>query len=660
MRYCSEAFNTHPMGEAGEAIARSILYVEDDLDYAFLGKRMLSNVFPDASVIHTASLAGAVQALSETTFDLVLCDLSLPDSQEMHGVHTIRQSTPDTPLVVLSGNKNDALAADAIRAGAQDFLCKDELTEFTLRRSLRFAAQRQGIKVEEESQRDRDSLTGLISEKSFLATLEGNLPNQPDCERRHQSKDETYVFYLDIDHFKTLNDELGHLAGDEAIKNMVSAVSSVLRNGDEFARLHGDEFAIALAADTDTEAETIAQRCLEAVRGQITLSIGIAKVRDTDKAADVIQRADDALYEAKKLGRDQHYIFDAALEAKKQTKAKRIARLETAVDSEGFCFFLQPVANVATGEVVSAEALIRFASPGRKSLSNQERHHLDVRGLWWKAAVPLLEELFYTCSSVHPDVWPQVTVNLASRDIRRPDMVPQILTALRNTNLPGSRLQLDVPADALSSGSVFFPLLERGVTLALNEFGVGATSLMVLGNAPCAAIKLAPQLVAGSGRSECGIFEGAVTLARKLGMETVAVGVESAAQLENARKLGCTAYQGNFLGQPMPTEEFLAWLNESRQTRTSRSNLKARFAARLPKRLARTLRAVEVYGRTPGDPECKKLALSELHRLAGATGAYGERALSEALRWAHWQVQSSSATRDVLLRLRKEQANLLG
>lgn len=280
------------------------LLVEDDVEYAGLVLVMLNSV---ASVRfqagHTTSAHAAIERLSHESYDVLLLDLGLPDAQGLEALHLLLPAVPDLPIVVLSGTDNEDLALRAVKAGAQDYLIKGETTTDLLARAIRYAIERKQSELHIKHLAYYDSLTQLPNRRLLMDRLSSALT------RARRNGHVVGVVFLDIDHFKQINDTLGHEAGDSVLRELANRLPRTLRESDTLARLSGDEFVAVVEVKRQQELLIVA----ESLRRQLAMpfttagrelliktSIGVSSYPgDGAYADDLLRSADRAMYRAK-------------------------------------------------------------------------------------------------------------------------------------------------------------------------------------------------------------------------------------------------------------------------------------------------------------------------------------------------------------------------
>jgi diguanylate cyclase (GGDEF)-like protein/PAS domain S-box-containing protein len=413
-----------------------------------------------------------------------------------------------------------------------------------------------------------DRLTGLPNRALFMDRLERAV-----ARRRRGEERDMAVLFLDLDRFKLVNDSLGHLVGDELLCRIAGVIEAEVREEDTVARLGGDEFAVLLdgvddAADPTHVAERIQQRLRTPfrLRGHevfTSMSIGITfGGSEVERAQDLLRDADTAMYRAKELGPARYQIFDQAMHAHAVTLLQLETDLRLAVDRQEFLLHYQPLMHLETGQLIGFEALVRWAHPSRGLLHPQafipvaEDMGIIVRlGEWvlrtaaaqlrlWQQREPSRRHLF-------------VSVNLSPRQFTHSDLVATVKSVLEDTGLAGSSLRLELPESVVmqnpeGAARTLRKLQEMGVSLCLDDFGTGYSSLNYLHDFPVDTLKIDRTFIARmSGDADRDVVGIIVALARNLGMQAVAEGVETEEQLARLRELAPASVQGFLFSSPL-------------------------------------------------------------------------------------------------------------
>jgi len=286
-----------------------VLLVEDNPGDRVLVREMLREAAPNAVLTGAGRLTEALEPVARGLADLVLLDLSLPDSFGLDGLRRLRAAAPEVPVVVLSGLADEEVALQAVQAGAQDYLMKGAVDGTSLARAMRYALERQRAERHLARLALRDPLTGLPNRVLFADRLEHALARRG----RESGAGRLTLMFIDLDGFKAVNDRLGHLAGDELLVEVARRLRAQMRTSDTVARLGGDEFTVLCEGAADPEAAVVlATRLAETLAepyeladgtAEIGAAIGIALARPGEQpAGELLRRADAAMYEAKRAG----------------------------------------------------------------------------------------------------------------------------------------------------------------------------------------------------------------------------------------------------------------------------------------------------------------------------------------------------------------------
>jgi len=384
------------------------------------------------------------------------------------------------------------------------------------------------------------------------------------------------VFYIDLDHFKDVNDTLGHPTGDELIRDVTLRLTHTLRGNDMVARLGGDEFAVISSIGGDSAATMgIAQRIIAAIsapysiNGQnivIGASVGIAIIDKTcGAAADIMRYADMALYRAKNEGRNRACIYDAAMDADLSKRKLLENDLREAIENDGLKLHYQPIVNKSGQATVGVEALCRWTHPVRGEIGPAEFiAAAEQSGLIIELGAWVLRR-----ACIDGKAWPNLTVavNVSPLQFRRADFVDMVERTLKETEFDPARLEIELTESVLlgnvdTAEAAMLRLKALGVTLALDDFGTGYSSLLYLRRYPFDKLKIDRSFVHSIEKAPdaAAIVHAVVSLGRGLGMKVTAEGVETAEQQLFLRAAGVHFMQGYRFGKAVTPEEFSARL----------------------------------------------------------------------------------------------------
>ena len=473
-----------------------------------------------------------------------------------------------------------SLGALQVEAACTNLLYSAEVRGIVL--NVRDVSERKEFERQLAHRAFHDELTGLANRVLFRDRVEHALA-------RVGRGSSLAVLFLDLDDFKTVNDTLGHQAGDELIRVVAGRLSAAARTTDTAARLGGDEFAILIEDDANDASERVAQRLLESIAAPILIedreitmnaSIGIARAvpGEAQQVDTLLRNADVAMYEAKASGkgRCRHFspeMHDALVD---QLELKR--ELVTAIERGEFELRYQPVVDLATRQYVSLEALIRWNHPVRGLISPDEfipiaeaSGAIVALGRWaLRAACEHAVRLHWR---VGPSA-PSMSVNLSTRQLQEPTLVAETITVLRETGLPPEKLVLEITETAMISDfdlvlSRLMDLRKANIRVAVDDFGSGYSSLNYIRRLPIDLLKIDREFIADIGGSAevAALTETIIDLARIIGVVAVAEGIETEAQLAELTRLGCALGQGYLFLRPVDGDEIERVLVEQRQGR---------------------------------------------------------------------------------------------
>jgi diguanylate cyclase (GGDEF)-like protein/PAS domain S-box-containing protein len=471
---------------------------------------------------------------------------------DVHATEPHRFSSKDVPFVQAAAN----VLADAIERHAADQALRHRVLH--------------------------DSLTGLPNRLSFVDALGETL------RRATVSGSPIGILFLDLDHFKLINDSLGHHAGDALLRAVAPRLRAHLRPGDIVARFGGDEFGILIDRLADEgEAVAIADRVaaafaqpfsIDGVEHFVTASIGVAVARPAEErgasAEMLIRNADAAMYRAKEGGRARCVLFDAAMRASAMRRLEIERELRHALERKELALYYQPVLSLRSGEISGLEALVRWRHPERGLLDPAEfvsiaedSGLIEPIGRWVqeRACGQILE-----WQEQRPDARPlDVAVNLSARQVAHRDLPATVAEIVARTGLDPVHLRLEITESVLVEESAsaiasLEALNEIGVRLVLDDFGTGYSSLAYLNRFPFHALKIDRSFVDALGieQERTAIVEAIIGMARALSLEVIAEGVESEIQLAELRRLGCDYAQGHLFHAAMPEGEVSRLLGE--------------------------------------------------------------------------------------------------
>lgn len=423
----------------------------------------------------------------------------------------------------------------------------------------------------------RDPLTGLGNRRLFADRVSHAL------ERRARHSADVALLLLDLDHFKFVNDTLGHAKGDALLVAVSERLRNVLRTGDTVARLGGDEFAVLLEDLTSAdEADATAVRIQHALDRPFRLaerevfvraSIGIAWATDGQDVDALLIDADVAMYGAKNSGRGRVERYSSEMRASVAERLNLEADLRFALERGELDLVYQPVVDLRSGRISAAEALIRWAHPEHGMIlpgrfipvAEESDLIVEIGRFVIRRATTDVARFRGACRAASRL---RVAVNLSARHLLSPELVTDVKEALDYAGISGAAMAVELTESVLASNepvvaACLQSLRDLGIRIALDDFGTGYSSLAYLRRFPIDVLKVDKSFVSHGVHdvADDGVTKAIVSIGQSLGMRTVAEGVETIEQLERLRQLGCSLGQGYLFSRPIPREAFIALLH---------------------------------------------------------------------------------------------------
>ncbi|MEK1941386.1 MAG: EAL domain-containing protein [Pseudomonas sp.] len=452
-----------------------------------------------------------------------------------------------------------------------------------IRASVTDISERQRYQREIERLAYSDELTGLPNRRLLLDRL------QHAMTREVRDSSFGALLFIDLDHFKTVNDSLGHPVGDALLREVTTRLAGCLRAEDTLARLGGDEFVVLLESIGDNpdvageHAADVGEKLLQSLLGSyhidghelsISASIGIALHPVGEQgAADVLKQADTAMYRAKRGGRNALHFFAPAMQAAIDQRLQLQGELRQAIARDQLHLAFQPQLDLLTGQVVGAEVLLRWTHPERGEIPPTQFIPLaEETGLILDIGAWVLDEACAALARWHTR-WPELVlaVNLSPHELRQFDVVQRVADCLKRYDLPASVLELEITEGVLLEDvdqciAAMQALKALGVRFAIDDFGTGYSSLTYLKRLPLDRLKVDRSFVRDLPDDASGLMlvETILMIARNLGLECVAEGIETGAQYDSLRGLDCALGQGFYFSPPLSENNFLNWLQQPR------------------------------------------------------------------------------------------------
>lgn len=565
-----------------EREVRDVLLVEDNLIDAQLIRRLLRRVSSSSyyRITHVRTLNDAVLSAEELTPHVILADLNLPDSRGTETVASLQTSYPDVPLVIVSSWEDEAISLRSVKAGAQDYLVKGHIDGANLHRVIRYAIERKRTELELVRLAHYDQLTSLPNRTLLRERVDHALA------RAMRAGSGVATLILDMDRFKEINDMLGHEIGDKLLVEAAQRIRDSVREQDTVARLGGDEFAVILEGVSEArEVLPVIERIIDSLNEVTTIdghevnsstSVGIAMYPENgNDLSELLRAADLAMYQAKSSGRGRYQFFADAMQEEAQSRHALEWALRRAVEKNEFELVYQPQVCLRTGMVIGVEALLRWMSPTRGLLTP---YHfiagLEEFGLINEVGEWVLQTACEQIRKWHAmDLEPmRIGVNVSAQQFEDPMLIDKIRGALKDTKIPPELLELELTESCLmfdpgQAGALLREIRDVGVRIAIDDFGTGYSSLTYLNEFPLNALKIDKNFVQSVESTDRGgpISNMIIGLGQNLGLEVIAEGVETEAQLSYMREHGCDIAQGYLYARPASPDDLTPWLQANQR-----------------------------------------------------------------------------------------------
>ena len=567
--------------EFGETVLRALIVDDNEDDYEFI-VRTLKGAFKGSNVdtywVQNPDAVNIHQEIHDS--DICLIDQNLGGQK---GIDLIRTSTENgilTPTILLTGQHSEDIDRLASQSGASDYLVKDQISSTLLNRSIRYAIAQKEHKTKLSEAAYIDGLTGLANRPRFNQALRLAI----DSTARSQSH--LALFIIDLDDFKIINDTYGHPAGDAVLQEVANRISDVVRRSDIVARLGGDEFAVVLNGYSHEEdIRLIIEKMMAVFDSPVRFgtlifhfqcSIGIAVLKPGDKkrsADELVRAADGALYKAKQSGKNSFEFFDQHMGEYIDSLAATEADLSNAIGKNELELFFQPKVNAGTMTTSGAEALLRWNRDGPAMgpadfipIAERSLAILSI-GKWViEQACKHQRELLDRGISVPP-----VSVNVSPVQVQSESFVEHIKETLAAFDIEPRLIEFEITETVLMEQHKHIigrieAVADLGCTWAIDDFGVGYSSLSLLNSIPMSKIKLDKSFVqkmtnCASSRKICSVV---TLLAHELELSMVAEGVECQEQVDMLTLMGKDELQGFYYSKPLPFEAYAKLLQEQR------------------------------------------------------------------------------------------------
>ncbi len=505
--------------------------------------------------------------------DILLLDISVCESSNIayEFVELLQQWQKNLTIVFLLETEDEHEITKLLNRGVQDYLLTSCDNHELIRRTLRHALQRKRYEEKIAYLTKQDHLTGLMSGDLIQSSLRQAI----NSVKRDNSL--VALYFIDIDHFKNINDEHGHAVGNALLIEIASRLKGILAEDCILARFSADMFVLIDIAEDIDACAVMAEEIISTLRGNITIGNALLKVSASIGVAtypecgadeiELLKNAEISLYEAKKQGRGGYRFFSQELNRQATWRIHITSALKEVMNDDSFSLHYQPKILLATGEVTGVEALIRWQHPIYGAVRPDQFIPLaEEAGLIANVTAWVAET---ACKQhQHPDfVGLNMAINISAKELCSDNVVGLFAYILNKYSMPPELMILEITETAMLTDSVkalanMHALKKLGLKLDIDDFGTGYSSIDYLRRYPVDALKIDRSFIMHmhQHRDDAKVVKLMVDIASELGLQVVAEGVEIAEQAEMLKAINCTQAQGYHFARPMPAIKFIEWL----------------------------------------------------------------------------------------------------
>jgi diguanylate cyclase (GGDEF)-like protein len=558
---------------------RLLVLTPDYRDFLWINSLLVAIDDLAMSAAWCADTASFERAMADNPFNVLLWDCQLHNGDMNAWLIHLVQACGDKPVVVMGADLPASQSATMTAEGAADYLCRQQLDGWQLRRAVKAALVQSEMSIEAQSA-GVDS-GGQINRKLFFSNLRLALQHAESLGQR------LALLHLNIDKFRSINEIFGYHQGDELMLQLVAGIRQVLRCSDSILRIGGDELAIIIEHVEDLADISRVVRKIDLVMEDVIVldgcpvnvnaSIGVATYPEAgNDAENLLRQANRAMFEAKQDDGTSFRFYDQQFHISAGKQLEMEADLRTALRAGDLELYYQPRVELATGDVRGVECLLRWNHPRLGMVMPDEFIPLAERsGLIVPIGYWVIDQACQRLRELADLGFAELVlaVNLSFRQFHDRKMTETIFRIIYNANIDTSLLELELTESAMMHDPDYArqclrELNELGVNFALDDFGTGFSSLSNLQHFPIALVKIDKSFVQGLGESVDSehIIRAIISLAHSLDMNVVAEGVETNAQMEFLRLLNCDHVQGYYFARPMPWGKLVQFLRNQRQS----------------------------------------------------------------------------------------------
>jgi len=550
-----------------------VLLVEDNPDdILWVKKALVVRDGTQIDLIQAECLSDGLSQLEKVTVDAVLLNLTLPDSQGLETFHRVKALGQDTPILILSGGVDEALAGEAVKNGAQDYLVKGSIDMESLNRAIRYSIERSRAQNYLTFLAHYDQLTGLPNRALFLNRFEQAI------NRARQTEQLVALLFVDLDQFKDINDSIGHHAGDVLLKRVADRLRLCLREGDTVSRMGGDEFSLVLQDIASIQqVSAVAKRILHNLAEPFLIehreiytnaSVGITIFPFDDNVEGILlQHADIAMYQAKHQGGNTYQYYLGGMGAQVESRSSLANDLRQGLAKAEFFLHYQPLVDLNTGRIIGLESLVRWQHPTRGLIPPgqfipiaEQIGFIGRLGQWvLQKACADMETI---CQEGVAEI--PVAVNVSGRQFLNKNLVEKIQKVLNQSEVAPGMLELELTENVLMDDSsnhtaTLDKIKEMGVKISIDDFGTGYSSFRYLKTFPIDTLKIDRSFILDLPHNghNASLVASMIDMGHSLGVSVLAEGVETEEQVQFLKAHDCDRAQGFFFARPQSLDALM-------------------------------------------------------------------------------------------------------
>lgn len=563
--------------EANTSQVKVLVLTPEYADLLWLGSLLSGDSEMSADLTWCPDLVDCDDLIRNTHFDLIIWDCVFHSGSESAFVQYLMASSGEKPILALSAEASDERATELCNYGASDYLSRQNIDRWALRRAVRCLWYRQQLSESAHGQLGREVASGFINRDLFFDRLQSALTRAKNASHR------LALLHINLDDFRSFNESFGYRQSDQLLLLLAKRLRAELGRADSLMRIGGDEFAIIVEkVDDGLNVAQIVRKIVTALGEPVQLdgqaivvsaSLGVATYPEAgDSAENLLRRANRAMFEAKRDPGTSFRYYDRELHITAGHQLRLEADLRNALRGNELEVYYQPRIDLATEDVRGVECLLRWNHPERglvgpdEFIPVAERSGLIVPIGYW-VIEQACKRLQQSGELGHPGL--VFAVNLSFRQFHDRKMTETIFRIIYNANIDTSLLELELTESAMMHDPEYAQrclreLNQLGISFALDDFGTGFSSLSNLQHLPISLVKIDKSFVQDLGTSADAehIIRAIISLAHSLQISVVAEGVETEGQLEFLRQQHCDEIQGYYYARPMPWDRLVEFLNK--------------------------------------------------------------------------------------------------